>query len=148
MSDSTDTSIEKRNALEQLWSAGARFCVHINTAVPDVVLPQHLMRDAEVMLELDRDMPIPIHGFGTYAWGWEATLSFARQPSLVKLPWSSVWAIRLSSADRGMLWAADAPADLATQARAAIPTPRPPAPPKMSTAWRAPKGRGHLRLVK
>ena len=86
----------KRLSLERALSFGLTE-IHVNSAIEGVQLPEHLMRQPQVILNLSYKFRCEI--FDIDAHGIQVTLSFGGQISLCILPWTSLYMIRQVSAD-------------------------------------------------
>jgi hypothetical protein len=95
-----------------------------------VKLPQHLMKQEEVQLQIGMNMPRPIPDLFTSPEGVTCTLSFNRQNTFCVIPWRSIEVMWFEGDSQGYVF------------RDAEPTPNNPPP------LEAPKVYPKLRLVK
>ncbi len=99
--------------------------IHLDPRKDGVIVPSHFRKQAQLVLEIGLNMPIPIPDLRLDDEGMTCTLSFSRQPFYCVVPWPSVFAM-LGDDGRGMVWPDDVPAELQTQLRPAdAPRPRP-----------------------
>jgi hypothetical protein len=87
------TNAEKEALLLELLSTGKLLDIRVNPAVKGVSLPEYLMKESSVALNIGLNCPIPIYDLVVDSGGICATLSFRREPVFVELPWESLWAV-------------------------------------------------------
>lgn len=95
-----------------------------------VVLPARFRAAPQLILEIGLRMVPPITDLDLTDIGVQCTLSFAKQPFLCTLPWTSIWALIGKRDGRGYQWVEDIPPEL-------VAVPQPPPPPRMPVALRA-----------
>ncbi len=98
--------------------------VHLDPRVAGVVVPQWFKKQAQLVLQIGLNMPIPIPDLRLDETGMSCTLSFSRSPFYCVVPWQSVYAL-VGDDGRGMVWPDDVPPEVA-QARDAAAAKRPP----------------------
>jgi stringent starvation protein B len=94
--------------------------VHLDPRAGGVVVPPWLKKQAQLVLQVGLNMPVPIPDLHLDDDGMSCTLSFNRSPFFCVVPWASVFAM-VGDDGRGMVWPEDVPPEVArqTQARAA-----------------------------
>jgi stringent starvation protein B len=105
--------------------------VHLDPRQSGVMVPQWFKKQAQLVLQIGLNMPVPIPDLRLDDDGMCCTLSFNRAPFYCVVPWASVFAM-VGDDGRGMVWPDDVPSDVAIQAqgRAGEPAPRKEVPPK------------------
>jgi stringent starvation protein B len=94
--------------------------VHLDPRVEAVVVPPGFKKQAQLVLQVGLNMPVPIRDLHLDDDGMTCTLSFNRTPFFCVVPWSSVYAVVGCDDGRGMIWPDDVPPEIAqAQARAA-----------------------------
>jgi stringent starvation protein B len=109
--------------------------VHLDPRRDGVVVPPHFRKQAQLVLEIGLNMPIPIPDLRVDDDSMTCTLSFSRQPFYCVLPWASVFAM-VGDDGRGMVWPDDVPPEIAAAhgAPSEAPRPRPAAVPAPKVA--------------
>jgi hypothetical protein len=138
----------KRDVAEMLLRKGSLF-IHLDPRVADVVVPPWLRHQAQLVLQVGLDMPIPIPDLRVDRDGVFGTLSFSRTPFACNVPWNAVFAL-VGDEGRGMVWPESMPPEIVAEVereaqRAKLSSEPPPSaarerapePPRWST--RAPK---------
>ncbi|MGH7440834.1 MAG: ClpXP protease specificity-enhancing factor SspB [Polyangiaceae bacterium] len=93
--------------------------VHLDPRVDAVVVPVGFKKQAQLVLQVGLNMPVPIRDLHLDDEGMTCTLSFNRTPFFCIVPWSSVYAVVGCDDGRGMIWPDDVPPEIAqAQARA------------------------------
>ena len=105
---------KKKDALLELLKWSPAF-VQLDARVDGVSLPEHLMGERGVVLQLGYDMPIPIYDLTIDDEGIRATLSFRRQPHRCVVPWKAVY-VMTDGAEKRAVFPEDMPRDLIEQA--------------------------------
>ena len=100
----------KEDVARALLLRGSVF-VHLDPRRTGVVLPRHLLKQPQVMLQIGLDMPIPIPDLRVDEEGICGTLSFNREPFTCVIPWSAVFALA-GEEGRGMIWERAMPTEL------------------------------------
>lgn len=103
----------KRDVANQLLRKGSLF-IHLDPRVNDVVVPPWLRHQAQLVLQVGLDMPIPIPDLRVDEHGIFGTLSFSRTPFACNVPWSSVFAL-VGDEGRGMVWPESMPAEIVAE---------------------------------
>jgi stringent starvation protein B len=112
----------------------SRVHVHLDPRKDGVIVPAHFRKQAQLVLEIGLNMPVPIPDLRVDDGAMTCTLSFSRQPFYCVVPWPAVFAM-VGDDGRGMVWPDDVPAEI--QAQASRP-PEPEAPrPRVVSSKRA-----------
>ena len=139
--------------------------VHLDARRPGVVVPDHLRKEAHLLLNLSYKFSPP--DLTVSEWGVRQTLTFGGVAFCVAVPWSALYAISSHATKEFYMYPDDMPPELlATQTQRLAQEESPPDPstaramlrevvldqkPSESNEAEAPKEppkRGHLRLVK
>lgn len=88
--------------------------IHLDPRRTGVIVPERFKSQADLVLQVGRDMPIPIPDLDVGDEGITGTLSFDRKPFHCVLPWSSIFAL-VDHDNHGRVWEDDVPAELAAQ---------------------------------
>jgi hypothetical protein len=91
---------------------GKSFFIHLDPRRPGVTVPAHLRNNAPLVLQVGRDMAVPIPDLVIGDAGISATLSFNHAPSPCTIPWSAVYAL-VGEDGKGVVWPDDVPPDVA-----------------------------------
>jgi stringent starvation protein B len=91
--------------------------VHLDPRKDRVQVPIQFKKQAQLVLQIGLNMPIPIHDLHLDEEGVSCTLSFNRAPHLCAIPWSAVYAL-VGEDGRGMVWPDDVPAEVASKMQA------------------------------
>jgi len=140
----------KREVAHALLTQGAAF-VHLDPRGVDVVVPDWLKRQPQLVLQIGLNMPVPIRDLRVDETGVFGTLSFNRAPFTCMVPWHAVFAL-VGDDGRGMVWSDSMPAEIAQEiereaeraTRGAISDANPGAPEDAKRAQRRPRA---LRAV-
>lgn len=100
----------KRDVANQLLRKGSLF-IHLDPRLTDVIVPPWLRHQAQLVLQVGLDMPIPIPDLRVDENGIFGTLSFSRTPFSCNIPWASVFAL-VGDEGRGMVWPESMPAEI------------------------------------
>jgi len=103
----------KRDVANMLLRKGSLF-IHLDPRVTDVVVPPWLRHQAQLVLQVGYDMPIPIPDLRVDGDGVMGTLSFSRTPFSCVVPWSAVFAL-VGDEGRGMVWPESMPAEIVAE---------------------------------
>jgi len=90
--------------------------IHLDPRSERVHVPAWFKRQAQLVLQIGLNMPIPIPDLNLDDEGISCTLSFNRSPHYCRLPWASVFAL-VGEDGRGMVWPDDVPPEVAAQGR-------------------------------
>jgi stringent starvation protein B len=90
--------------------------IHLDPRNERVHVPAWFKRQAQLVLQIGLNMPIPIPDLNLDDEGISCTLSFNRSPHYCRLPWASVFAL-VGEDGRGMVWPDDVPPEVAAQGR-------------------------------
>jgi stringent starvation protein B len=122
--------------------------VHLDPRAAGVVVPAWFKRQAQLVLQVGLNMPVPIPDLRVDDEGMSCTLSFNRSPFFCVVPWSSVYAM-VGDDGRGMVWPEDVPPEVALQARARDAEPsKKPAAKRALSAVESPKQAPKPRAVR
>jgi stringent starvation protein B len=116
--------------------------VHLDPRQEGVTVPQWFKKQAQLVLQIGLNMPVPIPDLRLDDDGMSCTLSFNRAPFFCVVPWSSVFAM-VGDDGRGMVWPDDVPSEVAMQAQGRVADVGPRkdgSPPKPAPAREASKG--------
>lgn len=103
----------KKDVARALLLRGSVF-VHLDPRVTEVVVPQWLRNQPQLVLQIGLDMPIPIPDLRVDDDGVYGTLSFQRSPFTCQVPWKGVFAL-VGEDGRGMVWPEDLPGEIASE---------------------------------
>jgi stringent starvation protein B len=103
----------KRDVANMLLRKGSLF-IHLDPRVSDVMVPPWLRHQAQLVLQVGFDMPIPIPDLRIDEDGVFGTLSFSRTPFACTVPWNAVFAL-VGDEGRGMVWPESMPAEIAAE---------------------------------
>lgn len=101
----------KRDVARQLLLRGS-VLVHLDPRRPEVDVPEWLADQAQLVLQIGFDLPIPIPDLRVTAEGVTGTLAFGDATHHCTVPWTAVFAL-LGEDAQGMLWPDDVPAEIA-----------------------------------
>jgi stringent starvation protein B len=94
--------------------------IHLDPRQKGVVVPTHFRKQAQLVLQIGLEMPIPIPDLEIDDAGIGCTLSFNRAPFHCSLPWTAIFAL-VGDDGRGMVWPEDVPPEVSSQAQARQP---------------------------
>jgi hypothetical protein len=103
----------KRDVAKMLLRKGSLF-VHLDPRASDVFVPPWLRHQAQLVLQVGFDMPIPIPDLRVDDEGVFGTLSFSRNPFTCAVPWHAVFAL-VGDEGRGMVWPESMPPEIAAE---------------------------------
>jgi stringent starvation protein B len=103
----------KREVAHALLTQGAAF-VHLDPRGVDVVVPDWLKRQPQLVLQIGLNMPVPIRDLRVDDTGVFGTLSFNRAPFTCMVPWHAVFAL-VGDDGRGMVWPDSMPPEIAQE---------------------------------
>lgn len=103
----------KRDVAKMLLRKGSLF-VHLDPRASDVFVPPWLRHQAQLVLQVGYDMPIPIPDLRVDDEGVFGTLSFSRNPFTCAVPWHAVFAL-VGDEGRGMVWPESMPPEIAAE---------------------------------
>ena len=103
----------KKDVARALLLRGSVF-VHLDPRVTEVVVPQWLRNQPQLVLQIGLDMPIPIPDLRVDDDGVYGTLSFQRSPFTCQVPWEGVFAL-VGEDGRGRVWPEDLPGEIASE---------------------------------
>lgn len=89
--------------------------IHLDPRLSGVVVPTWFKKQAQLVLQIGLNMPVPIPDLRLDDEGMSCTLSFNRSPFFCFVPWSSVFAM-VGEDKRGMVWPDDVPPEIAGMA--------------------------------
>lgn len=93
-------------------SPSASAFIHIDPRKEGVEVPEKFRRQAQVVLQIGRNMPVPIENLEIRPHAWSGVLSFKGTPHFVYVPFTSVFAI-IGEDAKGMVWGPDVPEEIA-----------------------------------
>lgn len=103
----------KQDVANQLLRKGSLF-IHLDPRITDVVVPPWLRHQAQLVLQVGLDMPIPIPDLTVNEDGVLGTLSFSRTPFLCHIPWNAVFAL-VGDEGRGMVYPESMPPEIVAE---------------------------------
>ncbi|MFT3921038.1 MAG: ClpXP protease specificity-enhancing factor SspB [Myxococcales bacterium] len=103
----------KKDVARALLLRGSVF-IHLDPRRSGVLVPARLRSQAQVVLQVGLDMPVPIPDLRIDQEGVFGTLSFKGVPFACFVPWGAVFALVGEDA-KGMVWHADMPAEIAAE---------------------------------
>jgi hypothetical protein len=150
----------KRDVANMLLRKGSLF-IHLDPRVTEVMVPPWLRHQAQLVLQVGFEMPIPIPDLRVDEDGVFGTLSFSRTPFACLVPWSAVFAL-VGDEGRGMVWPDSMPAEIVAEvereamrakittesADASVPTLRPRDTDVEVLRWPTKPGSGEIRASK
>lgn len=90
--------------------------IHLDPRGDDVGVPKWFKDQAQLVLQIGLNMPVPIRDLLIDDEAVSCTLSFNRSPFPCFLPWKAIYAL-VGEDGRGMVWPEDVPAEVAAQAQ-------------------------------
>jgi hypothetical protein len=103
----------KCDVAKLLLDRGSLF-VHLDPRMSDVFVPPWLRHQAQLVLQVGFDMPIPIPDLRVDDAGVFGTLSFSRHPFTCGIPWESIFAL-VGDEGRGMVWPESMPPEIVAE---------------------------------
>ena len=88
--------------------------VHLDPRLDGVIIPPWLACQAQLVLHIGLDLPVPIQDLRVDDDGIYGTLSFNRAPFRCVAPWKAVFALA-GEDGRGMVWTDDVPPEIAAE---------------------------------
>ena len=98
----------------------ASMYIHLDPRADTVKVPAWFKKQAQLVLQIGLNMPVPIPDLRLDDEGMSCTLSFNRAPFHCTVPWTSVFAM-VGDDMRGMVWPDDMPPEVAQQSAAKAP---------------------------
>jgi stringent starvation protein B len=95
---------------------GPSVFIHLDPRKPEVIVPLHFKKQAQLVLQVGLNMAVPIPDLQVDDEGVTCTLSFNRSPFWCRLPWSAVYAL-VGEDKRGMIWPDEVPAEVESAQR-------------------------------
>lgn len=105
----------KKDVARALLLRGSVF-VHLDPRLDQVVVPERLRHQPQVVLQVGLDMPVPIPDLRIDDAGVYGTLSFKGAPFTCFVPWESIFALVGEDA-KGMVWPTEMPHEIAADMR-------------------------------
>jgi stringent starvation protein B len=90
---------------------GPSLFIHLDPRKPEVIVPLHFKKQAQLVLQVGLNMAVPIPDLHVDDEGVSCTLSFNRSPFWCRLPWSAIYAL-VGDDKRGMIWPDEVPAEV------------------------------------
>jgi stringent starvation protein B len=103
---------------------GSMVSVYLDPRGEDVHVPPWFKKQAQLMLQIGLNMPVPIPDLDVGEEALSCTLSFNRRPEYCRIPWGSIYAL-VGQDGRGMIWPEDVPPEVAAQAEGRAATAKP-----------------------
>lgn len=94
---------------------GSMVSVYLDPRGEEVRVPPWFKKQAQLMLQIGLNMPVPIPDLDVGEEALSCTLSFNRRPEFCRIPWRSIYAL-VGQDGRGMIWPDDVPPEVAAQA--------------------------------
>jgi stringent starvation protein B len=91
--------------------------LHLDPRVAAVVVPPWFKKQAQLVLQIGLNLPVPIPDLRLDDEGMSCTLSFNRSPFFCVVPWPSVFAM-VGEDGRGMIWPEDVPPEVQEKGQA------------------------------
>lgn len=110
---------------------GPSVFVHLDPRVENVLVPDRLRDQPQLVLQIGRHMAVSIPDLEVSDDEVTCTLSFNRVPSWCRLPWTAIYAL-VSEEGPGMVWPEYVPPEVAVQMQAAARQPQRRAKPKLT----------------
>jgi stringent starvation protein B len=101
----------KKDVARALLLRGSVF-IHLDPRTAGVLVPARLRPQAQVVLQVGLDMPVPIPDLRIDEEGVFGTLSFKGVPFTCFVPWSAVFAL-VGEDGKGMVWSTEMPSEIA-----------------------------------
>jgi hypothetical protein len=100
----------KDDVVRQLLDDG-NVMLHLDPRSDAVLVPPQFKHNEQLVLEIGRNMRIPIPDLAVKGHELSCTLSFSGKPHLCRIPWAAVFAV-VGKDKRGMVWPDDVPPEL------------------------------------
>lgn len=88
--------------------------IHLDPRAANVVVPPWLRHQAQLVLQVGLNMPIPIPDLRVDDTMVSGTLSFSHNPFSCEVPWDAVFAL-VGDEGRGMVWPESMPAEIVAE---------------------------------
>lgn len=108
-----ETLPPKKEVARTLLLRGSVF-VHLDPRPSGVSVPPWLRNQAQLVLQIGLDMPIPIPDLRVDDEGVYGTLSFQRSPYTCVVPWEAIFAL-VGEDGRGMVWPDSMPPEITAE---------------------------------
>jgi stringent starvation protein B len=108
-----ETPPPKKDVARALLLRGSLF-VYLDPRASGVAVPSWFARQAQLVLQVGLDLPVPIPDLRVDDEGVFGTLSFNRAPFTCFVPWSAVFAL-VGDDGMGMVWQDDLPSEIAAE---------------------------------
>src|SRR5690349_9386027 len=95
---------------------GPSLFIHLDPRKPEVIVPLHFKKQAQLVLQVGLNMAVPIPDLQVDDEGVTCTLSFNRSPFWCRLPWTAIYAL-VGDDKRGMIWPDEVPAEVESAQR-------------------------------
>jgi stringent starvation protein B len=102
---------------------GPSLFIHLDPRKPEVIVPLHFKKQAQLVLQVGLNMAVPIPDLHVDDEGVSCTLSFNRAPFWCRLPWTAIYAL-VGDDKRGMIWPDEVPAEVESAQRQKAPEPQ------------------------
>lgn len=103
----------KKDVARALLLKGSVF-LHLDPRRDGVIVPAEYKRQAQLVLQVGLDLPVPIPDLRVDRTGVRGTLSFQRAPFTCSVPWDAVFAV-VGGDGRGMVWPTSMPKEIAVE---------------------------------
>jgi stringent starvation protein B len=113
---------------------GPSLFIHLDPRKPEVIVPLHFKKQAQLVLQVGLNMAVPIPDLHVDDEGVSCTLSFNRSPFWCRLPWTAIYAL-VGDDKRGMIWPDEVPGEVENAQR-----PKGVEPQAAGTKSRGPRG--------
>ncbi len=107
----------KQDVAQALLLRGSAF-VYLDPRREGVAVPEHLRKQAQLVLQIGLDLAVPIPDLTVDDDGIFGTLSFNRSPFPCTIPWSAVFGL-VSDDSMGVVWQEDLPDEIAAEVEVA-----------------------------
>lgn len=108
-----ETPPPKKDVARALLLRGSLF-VYLDPRASGVAVPSWFAKQAQLVLQVGLDLPVPIPDLRVDDDGVFGTLSFNRAPFTCFVPWSAVFAL-VGDDGMGMVWQDDLPSEIAAE---------------------------------
>jgi len=102
---------------------GPSLFIHLDPRKPEVIVPPHFKKQAQLVLQVGLNMAVPIPDLHVDDEGVSCTLSFNRSPFWCRLPWTAIYAL-VGDDKRGMIWPDEVPVEVENAQREKGPEPQ------------------------
>lgn len=104
---------DKLDAASEILARGSLF-VHLDPRLDDVDVPRWYRRQAQLVLQVGYDMPVPIPDLCVNEQGVFGTLAFHDYVHFCMVPWSAVFAM-VDEEGKGRVWPGSFPQEIVTE---------------------------------